>query len=132
MKVESHLENLKETVSEINKAIREGLEGKQRTLGFHTSAGAIDMLEIILHENNLIDPGFVIKHEIFNSKRKIENKFGFDFPRKREIIELITRIEKERNKLCYGKRQDETILIKLVDNFNQLKEIFLEVTKHEL
>ena len=72
MKIESHLENLEESFREIENAVKEGLEKKQRTIGFHTSSAAIDMLEIILHKNNLIDPGFVIKHEWLNSKRKIE------------------------------------------------------------
>ena len=70
MKIESHLENLKESFREIEIAIKEGLEKKQRTIGFHTSSAAIDMLEIILHKNKLIDPGFVIKHEWLNSKKE--------------------------------------------------------------
>ena len=63
MKIEHHLENLKESVKEIEDAVQEGIVNKQRTLGFHTSSAAIDMLEIIFHKFNLIDPGFVIKHE---------------------------------------------------------------------
>ena len=132
MKIESHLENLKESIKEIEDAITEGLTKKQRTLGFHTSAAAIDILEIILHEKNLIDPGFVIKHEWFNSKRKISEKFSFDFPNKKEVIMLITNIENIRTKLCYGRRQDKKILEDLIKNFNKLKDIFLGVTKHEL
>lgn len=132
MKIESHLENLKESTKEIEEAITKGLSKKQRTLGFHTSAAAIDMLEIILHKNNLIDPGFIIKHEWFNSKRKIEEKFHFDFSDKKEIIKLITNIENVRNNLCYGKRQEEETLEKLVKDFNKLKNIFKEITKYEL
>lgn len=132
MKIESHLENLKESIKEIEEAITEGLTNKQRSLGFHTSAAAIDFLEIILHKNNLIDPGFVIKHEWFNSKRKISEKFHFDFPNKKEIIKLITNIENIRNKLCYGRRQEKEILENLIKNFNKLKELFLEVTDYEL
>src|SRR3989344_9407085 len=103
MKIQHHLENLKESVKEIEDAITKGLLQKQRTLGFHTSAGAIDILEIILHKNNLIDSGFVIKHEWFNSKKRIAEKFPFDFPSKKEIIKLVTKIESTRNKLCMGK-----------------------------
>src|SRR3990167_2817163 len=98
MKIESHLENLKESLREIEEAVTKGLLQKQRTLGFHASAGAIDILEIILHKNNLIDPGFVIKHEWFNSKKKIAEKLPFDFPKKREILECIVKIEAARNK----------------------------------
>ncbi len=132
MKIESHLENLRESIEEIEAAVTKGIEKRQRTLGFHTSAAAIDMLEILLHEKNLIDPGFIIKHEWFNSKRKIDEKFPFDFPEKKSILALIMNIENVRNKLCYGRRQDEFILEKLLRDFNSLKKIFLEETKHEL
>ncbi|PIN91361.1 hypothetical protein COU57_00955 [Candidatus Pacearchaeota archaeon CG10_big_fil_rev_8_21_14_0_10_32_14] len=130
MKIESHLENLKESLIEIEDAITKGLEEKQRSLGFHTSAAAIDMLEILLHEKNLIDYGFVIKHEWFNSKKRIKEKFSFEFPHKNEIINLISKIEAVRNTLCYGKRQDKEVLRDLIDNFNKLKSIFMEVSKY--
>ncbi len=132
MKIEHHLENLKESIREIEEAITKSLLSKQRTVGFHTSAGAIDMLEIMLHKNNLIDAGFIIKHEWLNSKNTIKEKFPFDFPRKTQIIEIIARIENLRNKLCYGKRQDEKTLERLILDFNKLKEIFMEVTTYEL
>lgn len=132
MKIENHLENLKESIREIDEAIEKGLLEKQRTIGFHTSAGAIDMLEIILHENNLIDPGFLINHDWFNSEKKIKEKLSFDFQRKNEIINLIKNIESVRNKLCYGKKQKIEILEKVISNFNKLSKIFKEITKHEL
>lgn len=132
MKIESHLENLKESFREIENAIKEGLEKKQRTIGFHTSSAAIDMLEIILHKNKLIDPGFIIKHEWLNSKRKTEEKLSFDFPKKKEIIKHITKIESVRNKFCYGKRQKEKNLEEIVKEFNKLKELFIEVSDYEL
>ncbi|MEK6935212.1 MAG: hypothetical protein AABW67_00330 [Nanoarchaeota archaeon] len=132
MKIQSHLENLKESIAEIDESISKGLVSKQRTLGFHASAGAVDILEIILHKNRLIDPGFIIKHEWFNSKRKIEEKLNFEFPKKKEILDLVVKIEFVRNSFCYGKRQEEERLEELVFNFNKLKEIFLEVTGYEL
>lgn len=132
MKIESHLENLKEGIREIDEAISAGLEKKQRTLGFHASAAAIDMLELILHKFNLIDFGFNIKHEWFNSKRRVAEKFGFDFPKKKEILEIIPKIENVRNKLCYGKRQESFVLENLVRDFNSLRKIFEEVTGYEL
>jgi len=132
MKVEAHLENLQESVREIEQAVQEGLLQKQRSLGFHASAGAVDMLEIILHEHKLIDPGFVIKHEWFHSSRKIAEKFPFDFPRKKEVLTLVAQIESVRNFFCYGKRQSEGSLEKVVHSFNALKIIFQEVTGHAL
>ena len=132
MKIESHMDNLRESIEEINDSVSKGVESRQRTLGFHTSAGAIDMLEIILHEKNLIDFGFVLKHDWFNSKRRVLEKLDFDFQKKDEIIKLMLKIENVRNKLCYGKRQEEKVLIDLIENFNSLKKIFLEETKYEL
>jgi len=132
MKIESHLENLRESIEEIENAITKGIDKRQRTIGFHTSAAAVDMLEILLHEKNLIDPGFIVKHDWFNSKRRVMEKFHFDFSKKEDILELILEIEKVRNSLCYGKRQEVFILEKLVENFNHLRKIFTEVTKHEL
>lgn len=132
MHVQEHLESLKESVKELQRIVPEGLSQHQRTLGFHTSAAAIDMLEILFHERNLIDPGMVLKHEWFNSQRKIEEKFPFDFPRKKEMFSLITSIEARRNKLCYGKRQPEPVLEELLQHFLKLKELFEEVTQHEL
>ena len=132
MKIESHLENLEESLREIKSAVKEGLEKKQRTIGFHTSSAAIDMLEIILHKNKLIDPGFVIKHEWLNSKRKIQEKFTFEFSKKEEIFKHITKIESVRNKLCYGKRQKEENLEEVIREFNKLKELFIEVSGYEL
>jgi hypothetical protein len=132
MKIESHLENLEESIREIKNAVKEGLEKKQRTIGFHTSSAAIDMLEIILHKNNLIDPGFIIKHEWINSKNKIEEKLSFKFLKKEEILQHIIKIESARNKFCYGKRQKEDVLEKIVDEFNKLKDLFAEVSGYEL
>lgn len=132
MLIASHLENLKESVQDIELAVKLGLMEKQRSLGFHTSAAAADMVEIILHEKKLIDPGFVIKHEWFNSPRAIAEKFPFDFPQKEEILHLVAKIESVRNKLCYGKRQDEKLLEQVLNDFNKLKELFIEVTKYEL
>ena len=48
------------------------------------------------------------------------------------VVAHPAKIESIRNKLCYGKRQEEVILEKLVENFNSLKQIFVEVTKYEL
>lgn len=132
MKIEHHLENLKESIREIEDAVQVGLSQKQRTLGFHTSSAAIDILEIVLHKHNLIDPGFIIKHEWLNSKKKIAEKLPFDFPKKEEIMEHIRKIEAARNRFCYGKRQSEHELEAITKEFYKLKELFVEVSEYEL
>ena len=81
---------------------------------------------------NVIDFGFIIKHEWFNSKNIIKEKFNFNFPRKEEILSVMEKIEGLRNSLCYGKRKDEKELLEFVSNFNELKRIFSEVSGYEL
>lgn len=132
MKTESHLENLKESIREIERAVREGIEEKQRTIGFHTSSGAVDMLEIMLYKHNLIDPGFVIKHEWFNSINRLKEKINFEFPNKEKILELMIKIENIRNSLCYGKRRTAEELSPIIESFHELTKLFKENTKYEL
>ena|SRR3989338_1388691 len=131
MNIETHLRNLKESLEVIRESIERGLVERQRTLGFSTSAAAADMLEAFLHSKNLIDPGFVIKHEWLKSKNKIKEKLPFEFPHKDELLELIARIEEKRNLLCYGKPQKEETLQKLLSDFNALKEKFREAGLNE-
>ena len=132
MKIESHLENLKESLAVIEESIIKGLIERQRTIGFHTSAASVDLLEMLLHKNSLIDPGFIIKHEWLKSKNTIKEKFSFNFPKKEEILDLIYEIEEKRNILCYGKPQKIEIIQEVLNNFNQLKRLFKEVGVNEL
>ncbi|MBI2632062.1 hypothetical protein HYW75_03600 [Candidatus Pacearchaeota archaeon] len=126
MKIEDHNKRLQESLKVIEESIEKGIVERQRTIGFSISAACSDMFEILLHKKDLISPGFMIKHERFNSQNKIKEKFPFDFPRKEETIKLISEIEKMRNPLCYGKPQKEDSIKKVIENFNKLKEIFKE------
>jgi len=132
MKIETHLRNLKESLSVIEECIEKGLVERQRTIGFSTSAACADMLEILLHKENLIDPGFIIKHEWLKSINKIAEKFPFDFPKKKEILNLILNIEEKRNILCYGKPQEIEVIQEVINNFNKLKKIFKEAGIDEI
>ncbi len=132
MNIESHLKNLKESIEVINESIQKGILERKRNIGFNASAGAIDMLETFLHKKSLIDPGFIVKHEWFNSDRMIKEKFSFDFPEKEEVIKLISDIEKKRNLLCYGKPQKEETVREVIDNFNRLKDKFKRMGLNEL
>ncbi len=132
MKNEDHLRQLKESIQEIERAIIEGISEKQRTIGFNTSAGAIDMLEIILHKNKILDTSVVMKHEWFNSERKIAEKLSMEFPRKSEIIPIIKKIQSVRNIFCYGKKQPESSIRETIDAFNTLKTIFVEEAHYEV
>jgi|ETNmetMinimDraft_2_1059921.scaffolds.fasta_scaffold77693_2 hypothetical protein len=124
MKIEDHYENLKESLELIEESIEKGLVKRQRTIGFNTSLASADMLEIFLHKNDLIDAGFMVKHEWLKSKKSMENKLPFEFPRKEEILLLLFKIEEKRNVLCYGKPKREELIREVLDNFNKLREIF--------
>lgn len=132
MNTNDHYRQLRESLAVIEESIEKGLLERQRNIGFNTSAACADMLEILLHKLNLIDPGFVIKHEWFNSKNKLIEKFPVDFPRKSEIFTLIPKIEEKRNQLCYGKPQKIEVIQDVLSTFNQLKQIFREVGVNEL
>lgn len=127
MKNEEHLRNIKESLDIIEDSIKKGLLERQRNIGFNTSAASVDMLEFFLHKKNLISHGFLIKHDWLNSKNKMEEKFPFEFEKKEEIFNLISKIESKRNILCYGKQQKIEVIQEIIDNFNKLKEKFREV-----
>jgi len=63
MKIESHYKSLKESLELIEESVQKGILERQRTIGFHCSAAAVDMLEIFLHKSRLIEPGAIIKHD---------------------------------------------------------------------
>jgi hypothetical protein len=126
MNIDSHLERLKESLESINESIEKGVANRQRNIGFNTSAASADMLEILLHKKNLIDPGFTIKHEWLNSKKKVSEKFFFEFPQKKKILGLMHKVEEKRNSLCYGKPQKEEVIREVIEDFNNLKKIFRE------
>lgn len=57
MRIEDHKNNIRESIDVIEECIQKGtLTQRQRTIGFHCSAAGIDMLEVLLHKKNLIDP----------------------------------------------------------------------------
>lgn len=122
MKLDIHLRNIKESVEVLNDCIEKGLLERQRTIGFTTSAAAVDLFEMLLHKKNLLDQGALLKHEWFRSKNKLEEKLPFDFPEKKEFLTLIFRIEEKRNVLCYGKPQKIEVLKEVIETFNELKQ----------
>lgn len=133
MNPEGHIAALKESAEEIEEAIRKGIKLRQRTIGFHTSMAACDMLELLLHKMNLINPGFVVKHDWFDSAKEIQRRFvSISFPKKEEILALMNKIELKRNLLCYGKPKDIETIKEVIENFNKLKEKFIEAGLEEL
>jgi len=127
MNIDKHYERLQESVEVIDESLEKNITKRQRTIGFNCSVASADMLEIYLHQNNLIDPGFVVKHEWFKSKNKLKEKFSFDFLNKSKILSLIEAIEEKRNALCYGAPAEESKIKEVIMNFNKLKELFTKM-----
>ena len=76
--IEEHKNKIKEHLEEIDDAIREGIEKRPATIGFHCSACSIQLLELYLHITNKIPMGKIIKHDWFkrpHSNQKIERHF---------------------------------------------------------
>jgi len=124
MNIDKHKERLKESLEVIEESLKIGLIKRQRTIGFSVSAASSDLLEIYLHKNKLIDPGFIIKHEWFKSKNKLKEKFSFEFENKEEILDLLYKTEIKRNIFCYGVPQEEKTISEVLHNFNKLKKLF--------
>ena len=133
--IQLHKEQIKEHVQEINDAIAIGIEKRAATLGLHTSACAISLLEIYLHVLGKISVGSMIKHEWFKPPKvgqKIaplaERKMGADFPHKDEIFSLMYTLEEHRNKLIYGK-PSKTAIDAVLSSFQKLHQIIKDEIK---
>ena len=124
MNTEGHRRAIRESLEEIKEAVQKGVMERQRTIGFHCSVAAADMLEILLHERNLIDPGTTIKHEFFASARKADERLPMEFPEKGILIELMVELETRRNALCYGRPQPKESIEQFLMIFNKLRKIF--------
>ncbi len=124
MKIKDHLRNIRESLNVLKESVRKGLQERQRNIGFNTSTSAVEMLEVFLHEKDLINPCTIIKHGWFNSKKKAYEKLNFDFPKKKEIINLICQIEEKRNLLCYGKPRPIESVESVLKSFYELKSLF--------
>ncbi len=105
-----HKEHIKEHLQELNNAIATGIEKRCATIGFHTSACSINLLELYLHTLGKIQAGTILKHDWFKTPKPeqkliplAERKIKVSFPRKEEILPLMYIIEELRNKLIYGK-----------------------------
>ena len=121
MKIEDHKRNINESLEVLKESIQKGLKERQRNIGFNVSVAATEMLEVFLHENNLISPGALLKHDWFSSVRKANEKLNFDFQNKEYIIDILNKIEQKRNILCYGKPQREEEISDVLEKFNKLK-----------
>ena len=127
-----HKQHIREHLQELDDAVAIGLERRPATIGLHTSACSIELLELYLHITGKITTGTVLKHEWFKAPKpgqKIaplaERKLGFDFPHKNDVLSLLYVIEEERNKLIYGKSNKASIET-VLRTFNKLHLLIKE------
>lgn len=129
--IRDHKKRLEESLDAIEGAIAVGIEKMPVTIGLHTSACAIELLEIYLHKEGKIPIGKMIKHDWFKKplpeqkvEPLIERKLKVDFPSKEKVYDLIYIIEGNRTALVYGrptKQQIETV----IKAFNKLKGMLI-------
>ncbi len=126
---EVHKLHIQEHIQGIESAIAVGLEERAATIGLHTSACSIDLLELYLHTLNKISIGTMVKHEWFKTpkpEQKImplaERMLGVEFAMKEDIFRSMYLIEEHRNKLIYGKpsKSAAEIVLKAFQKLHQL------------
>ena len=132
-----HLSKIREHLQELNDAKTIGIENRPATVGFHTSACAIDLLELYLHKKGKLELGGQIKHEWFKRPRpdqKIlplaERKLSIEFKNKKEILELLYALEERRNKLIYGNSAKPEIGL-MLSMFDEYKHLHKEMLREE-
>lgn len=132
MNIEDHVNRIKDSLKTIDSCIQDDLVARQRSIAFSASAVSADLLEIYFHKNNFIKAGTQVQHNWLKSKKKLLEKYTFDFPRKEEVFNLLFRLEKERDRLCYGKTHPEEVVIEFLEIFNKIKTIFRELGINEI
>ena len=131
MKLEEHEKAYEEHKRNIDRTIEEGIEENQRNLSYNVSQGSVELFSIFLHKLNIIQgSGDQFDHRIFKSKKLVESKIKFDFPQKKKILELMKKIEEERNALSYGSRKSKERVVEALNNFNELREIINKEIKN--
>jgi len=136
--VDEHKKKINEHLEQIEDAIDSGIEKKPITIGFHSSACASELLELYLHILNKIPIGKIIKHDWFKKPQPeqkiealIERKLSVEFDYKKELYDLIYKIEENRDNLIYDKATKEQIKI-VLDSFLKFKELINKLIKQEV
>jgi hypothetical protein len=127
MIIETHKKLIRESLEAIREAVQTGVEKRQRTIGFHCSAAAVDMLEVWLHEQNLLGIGAILKHDWFSSVQNAERRLKMPFENKEKLIRLLVDLEKKRNILCYGKAQPKAEIERYLELFNEIKQMLFDM-----
>jgi hypothetical protein len=123
---------IEEVIDEINSSLKDpkGIVSHQRRLAFSLSLGTAVLLEEFLQKKNLLKPGIKINHlwlkkSIKNIKEFLEDKLTAPINTINEIDSILEKagdIEKERDKLAYGKQIAEKELNEKINLFLSLKK----------
>jgi hypothetical protein len=121
--VGNHMASARIFLGEIEEKLRKGTATeRQKIIAFSGSEASCDILAILLHKQNLINPGFNINHRFFASDKIAARKLNFDFSTKDKIIPLVVRQEEYRNILCYGSPKPEKKVLECIRNLYKIKE----------
>ena len=122
--IEEHEKTIKELIDDIEEKIRLDLVAKrQKIIGFSVSEASTNLFAVFLHRNNLIEPGFNVNHSFFASEKRFERTFPFEFRNKKEILQILLKIEELRNRLCYGREKEAKEVNEAVSLLFKLKNI---------
>lgn len=124
MNQEVHIQAIREAFETLALCVDKGMDTMQRTIGFITSLGAVEMLELYLHTIGVFPVTYRLNHAWLKSQKKIREKIPYDFPEKERVIELMYYIEKSRDILCYGRTAGREQIQEQLEHFHELREIF--------
>ena len=121
-----------EVMDEINSSLNDskGIVSHQRRLAFSLSLGTSVLLEDYLIKKNILKPGIKINHLWLkkspkNIKEFLKNKLTAPVSSISDIDSILEKsnsIEKERDKLAYGKQIPEKDLTEKINIFLELKK----------
>ncbi len=130
---EDHKKAFQQFLEDINEKVRmDLLVNRQKIIGFAASEAATNMLEYFIHKKELVTTGFRANHRYFSSLRKAEEYIHFDFPQKKELLELMIEQERFRDILCYGKEKTKERVEEALLNLQKIKGIIAKELGEEL
>jgi len=131
--IDAHKESVRVLIEDIKEKLRAEIAvERQKLIGFSCSEASCDLLAVLLHKKNLINPGFNINHRFFSSIKTAEVRFNFEFPSKNKLISLLVKQEEYRDLLCYGKPKGKEPVIKCIENLFEIKRIIEKETGENL
>lgn len=132
MRVEKHLESLREVLDEIESSMEDprGLQSHQRRLAVMLSLGVTDLVEMYFHKSGIMKQGARLKHSWFKKKdvkKRLGRQITGDLGKITNLDEILDRcrdIENSRNDLAYGSPLEDTKFLKeKIDEFFEIKDI---------